>query len=144
VTLGVTVVIVKSRRIWGAIALVCALVIAGLSALLFLWSPFGSGGPEPWPCDRGFRAEDWRRSGSDGRVRTGRAIAECGWMDGRPADDVLELLGSGNGGSRPGYVSYQLGNCDCGLGPTAWFLVLRFGPTHEGVVTEADAATRGI
>lgn len=131
----------RVRQVWPWVGGVVA--VAALMAAVYV-NQWRSDDPAPWSCDRGLRSEDWKPFGHDDRVRTGRAIAKCGWVDGWTRQEVEARLGPSDSGTRKRFMSYELGDCDCGLGPTHWFLVLRFSPGTGGRVVEAEADPSGV
>lgn len=88
-------------------------------------------------CESGFAEADWQRD----QLETGRAIAECDWLDGESIASVQRALGKPVFPPHRGWYTWQVGDSSAGIGPSAWFLLLR---TSSGTVTESRAEVRPI
>ena len=76
--------------------------------VLFLLAGCGGGPAEEeqsaFPCDRGFRAADWKQQAAV----TARSIEKCRWLNGKTRRQVKALLGDPSE-TLPNALSYALG-----------------------------------
>ena len=86
-------------------------------------------------CDQGFDQAEWKRD----MKATGQAIAECDWFDSTEKADVLRAIGKPDHPPHRGWHTWEIGTASEGIGPEAWFLLLRI---REGVVTKSVAEVR--
>ena len=86
-------------------------------------------------CDDDFERTDW----TNDREGTGRAVAKCDWLDGKPIAAVVRALGKPDQPPYHGWYTWEIGSADGAIGPSAWFLLLR---VRHGDVVRSIAKTR--
>ena len=87
-------------------------------------------------CDRGFKRTDWKAQ----RLKTAQSISTCGWVDGWSERKLRKELGDPIS-SDGGYSVWEVASSQGGLGPTNWFLVVKF---RDGQVARAYTETRSV
>jgi len=111
---------------WLVVAGVC--IVVGVATWGVVSILDGDGG---FDCDGGFSNADWRLD----KTKAGRAIAECDWFDGKPKAEVIRTLGKADESNR-GWYMWEIGDSSAGIGPSAWFLLLR---ARNGIVVNSRA-----
>ena len=126
----------KRGGLLAAVALVGPVVVV-LAAIggLYYWTIFGDHEESPPSCDGGFQRAEWKRDSK----ATGRAIANCDWLDGKPIAAVVRMLGAPDAPTYRGWHTWEIGVAESGIGPASWFLTLR---VEEGVVVRSHAEVR--
>jgi hypothetical protein len=113
------------------------LLLAVGAGALMIYTFFGDNEPAVRSCEGGFKSAEWQ---ADPKA-TGRAIAKCDWLDGRPVAEVVRVLGKPGFPPYRGYYSWYLGPSKNGIGPMGWDLTLR---VKHGVVVESQAEERNV
>jgi hypothetical protein len=114
--------------------LVVAIVVSGVAATVGIGYALWSHDSVP-ECGDGFDKAEWSRH----RTGTGRAIAECDWLDGEPIASVRRALGEPEFAAHRGWYTWEIGDSRASLGPASWFLLLR---VSDGVVIKSRAEVR--
>ena len=65
-------------------------------------------------CDDGFHRAAWKTDTKD----TGRAIANCDWLDGKPIASAVRALGKPDEPPYRGWYTWEIGSAP-GIGPAA-------------------------
>jgi hypothetical protein len=106
-------------------SLIAVLMITGVGMYVFMDE---AGHNSEISCGRGYRSQDFVQR----RLATARAATRCRWLIGWSEQRVIQAFGRSQyrEGSKGLLVSYDVGSSDAGIGPTDWFLVIRFD--HPG------------